>query len=40
MLNPGSPAIHGASGFFITLGGGQPQAGVVAGMADCGHQLG
>ena len=40
MLNPGSPAMHGASGVLITHDGGWSQGGLVAGMADCGHQLG
>ncbi len=41
MLNAGSPAMHGASGFFnyasrwVAAG-----LGLVAGMADLAHQLG
>ena len=40
MLNAGAPAMHGALDFFITLGAEWSRAGLVAGMADCGHQLG
>ena len=40
MLNAGSPAMHAASGFLITLGGEWSWAWVVAGMADLAHQLG
>jgi hypothetical protein len=40
MLNAGAPAMHGASGFFITLGGERSRAGLVAGVADGDHQLG